>query len=571
MRVGLLVAGLLIAGSVGRLTAQPALAGYADAAAFRAEVDRLDASELVQVRSLGVTLGGREILVLTVGVGDVDRKPALAVVGSVQPSHLLGAELSLRMARRLVEQAGADPAVRALLDRFTFYFVPRPAPDGGEALFRRPWQEHDGNARWTDDDRDGESGEDPGEDLDGDGALTWMRVSDPQGKFLAHPGDGRVLIEANPREDERGVYALFPEGTDNDGDGAWNEDGSSGVEFNRNFPFQYPHFRRGAGPNAVSEPETRALADFLYDRRNIAIVFSFSPEDNLMHPWQPNAQIEGERIKRVLLGADAPYVQFMARAYQEIRAGADAPAPPDGEGSFTEWAYFHYGRWSFAARGWWIPKVPPPPGDGEKKNGSAEPAQPRVGRLPKPDDARGQELINALRWFEREGIPGFTPWTAIPHPDFPGRTVEIGGIRPFFRWNPPAREFDDLTTRHFAFLRRLAEWMPELRVSDTRVERLGDGMFRLTVVVANHGYLPTMAAMGKVSGAVDPLWFELTLPKGAELRSGAVRGRLEPLDGGGGKVELTWLFRYPPDVRGPAALDVGSPAAGRVQTSIGVE
>ena len=60
------------------------------------------------------------------------------------------------------------------------------------------------------------------------------------------------------------------------------------MAFNRNFPFHYPYFKPGAGPNAVSEIETRAVADFAFDHRNIAIVFCFSPEDNLMHVWKPD-------------------------------------------------------------------------------------------------------------------------------------------------------------------------------------------------------------------------------------------------------------------------------------------
>ncbi len=36
----------------------------------------------------------------------------------------------------------------------------------------------------------------------------------------------------------------------------------------------------------VSEIETRAVTDFAYAHSNIAAVFSFSPNDNLNHPWK---------------------------------------------------------------------------------------------------------------------------------------------------------------------------------------------------------------------------------------------------------------------------------------------
>ena len=44
------------------------------------------------------------------------------------------------MARSLVQKAD-DESTKALLDRYTFYVIPRPNPDGSEAFFRVPLQE----------------------------------------------------------------------------------------------------------------------------------------------------------------------------------------------------------------------------------------------------------------------------------------------------------------------------------------------------------------------------------------------------------------------------------------------
>ena len=65
----------------------------------------LDASDLVAVTSLGRSVGGRDIWLLTMGTGKTDDKPAIAIVGNVQGSHLAGGEIALRMARKLVEKA----------------------------------------------------------------------------------------------------------------------------------------------------------------------------------------------------------------------------------------------------------------------------------------------------------------------------------------------------------------------------------------------------------------------------------------------------------------------------------
>ena len=118
---------------------------------------------------------------------------------------------------------------------------------------------------------------------------------------------------------------------------------------------QIPVLQSRAGPNQVSEPETRAVADFAFDHANIAAVFCFSPEDNLMHPWKP-ADNQG-RIKTAIQKDDEAHVDYIAEKYREIQSGKEAPTSSPGQGSFSEWAYFHYGRWSLAARGRWIPQV----------------------------------------------------------------------------------------------------------------------------------------------------------------------------------------------------------------------
>ena len=87
-----------------------------------------------------------------------------------------------------------------------------------------------------------------------------MRVHDPTGKYMAHPQDPRILIEAEADKNEQGRFRILTEGIDNDKDGKFNEDGPGGVDFNRNFTFEYPYFQAGAGPSQVSETETRAVA-----------------------------------------------------------------------------------------------------------------------------------------------------------------------------------------------------------------------------------------------------------------------------------------------------------------------
>jgi len=554
--------------------AQPAVPGYADFAALRTQLTRLAASPHASLRSLGVTRGKRDVYLLTVGAGEVDGKPAVLVIGSVDPRQLLGSELAVRMARRLVEGAEDDDAVRELLGRVTFYFIPRPSPDAAEAFFRRPYVERIRNQRPVDDDHDGRVDEDGPDDLSGDGWITAMRVRDPAGKFIAHPDDPRVMIEADAERGERGCWRLLVEGCDNDGDEEFNEDPPGGVALNRNFTFEYSYFGETAGPHQVSEPESRAVADFAFAHPSIAVLLSFSPQGNLMNPWEPGKGDGPERGKTALFEADAPYYAHLAERYQEIHGGENPPESTPIDGSLGRWAYFHYGRWSLIARGWWIPKVAPDSEPEKKSKGAAEDQDAAEEDDDAPEekkqekDDRGEQQRRALRWFAREGIDGFVPWKRIEHPDFLGKRVEVGGIKPFVMLNPPVEELDGLVDTHFTFLAEAADKLPRLRFEEIETDSLGGGTWRVEVTLVNRGFLPTVSEMGGLCKQLHPVQIELQLPEGAALVSGHPRVQVPPLAGGGGTVKRSWLVRT--DQTGSTKLKVRawSPSVGEAVKAI---
>jgi len=534
----------------------PALAGYRDYAALAADIEKLAEGEHTTVRKLTTTRGGRHVHLITVGAGKAEDKPAILVVGSVHASHALGAELATRFARDLAERAAKDKSTAELLERVTYYIIPLPNPDGYAKNFLGPYREHNGNARPTDDDRDFDLGEDPPDDLDGDGWITSLRVDDPTGDYRAHPDDPRVLIKVDPKQNEPGQFRLLTEGRDNDDDRQFNEDAGDGVDFNRNFPHKYPYFKPAAGPHQVSEAESVAVADFCLNRPNIALVFSFSPEDNLMHPWKPNAGEKG-RIKTSVLSADAPQLNFLAKAYRDQLKLKDPPAAAKGAGSFTEWAYFQYGRWSLAARARWAPK----PETVKKKDGDKD------DKKPSPEK-RGAADLNALNWLAKEKIDGFADWKEIKHPDFPDQKVEVGGFRSHYRLNPPARLLAELAEKHAAYLRDLPRHFARLEIDRARVESLGEGVFRLTTRVVNRGYLSTEAEMGRITRQAYPLQIQLTLPKSARLLEGAPRRLIGRLKGNGGNAEQTWLIYVQDAAAATIEVHAWAPAVGKARRTV---
>ncbi|QGJ69821.1 Hypothetical protein PBC10988_15080 [Planctomycetales bacterium 10988] len=542
-----------------------AVAGYRDFSQYETRLEKLTMSPWATMKSLGKTREGRDIWLLTLSKDEEATKPALFVLGNVKASSLVGRELCFMVADELLNQVEEEKSIQQLLTDHTIYFVPCPSPDASEAFFQKPYQAKVENTRPSDTDRDGAIDEDPAEDLNQDGWITQMRVSEASGEWMSHPDDVRVLIKANPGKDEEGKFTLYIEGKDNDQDEAWNEDGSGGTNFNQNFTFAYPYFDQYAGPHQVSEPETRAIIDFLYKHPEVVACFSFAPEDNLMHPWKADRNAEKNRIKKTLLTADVDYFDWIAKKYQKVQPLKKAPSASSGEGSFVRWAYFHFGRWSFASPAWWITlsevkeekkeDASEEEQEQEDKN-SHEEKEKKVEESESEDskkeerkdpslEKRGKEDRDRLKWLKENGIDGFVSWEAIQHPDFPGQKVEVGGFKTFLIENPPIDQLEELVVPHVNFLKELLQLFPDMKVNQIKIDSLGKGVTKIEVEVLNQGYLPTMSEMGRINGIPYPLQIELDLPKDTLWITGHRRQELRVLKGKGGSRTLTWLVRFP--------------------------
>lgn len=549
------------------LAGEPVIPGYSDYEAMTQRVQALDPLDIAAVTSLGKTSGGRDVWFITLGAEDVVKKPAVLVVGNVVAPHLVGSEIALGMAEAIAKRSGEEN-IKSLLDQVTIYVLPRPNPDGSERFFSAPYFQADGNATKTDDDRDFLTAEDPPEDLNSDGFITEMLVPDPTGEWIFHPEDPRVAVKADPKKNEKGQFLVYREGIDNDHDEKWNEDPGLGVSFNRNFPAKYPYFGENAGPNAVSEVETRAVADFLFNHPNVSVVFTFSPEDNLFHPWKAANDPANQKIKTSVQPDDVPLLEPIAKRYRELHGGKECPESPSGAGSFSDWAYLQYGRWSFAARAWWVP--PADKKEDAKKAKDAEGGGPKKDekddKEDKKKDDRAKDLRRALDWFAEQKIDAYTPWATIEHPDFPGKKVQVGGVRPFFLLNPPFEQLADLIDKHVDFLATLPSDQPKLAIHDAKADLVGQGVYRVTLRVVNEGPLPTMSKMGRIARIPHPLNWEIKPPDSGKLLSGNTRGQIESLDGGG-HVELEWLI-LSPDAQGDATITIRSPSVGELAMPI---
>jgi hypothetical protein len=508
---------------------------------------------LCSVRSLLKTPGGNDIWLMTIGTGNRDNKPGIAIVGGVDGKYLIGSKLAVGFAEMLLKNSGEDD-IKELLDKITFYIFPDVSPDASSQFFSALKYERSINSRTTDDDRDFVFDEDPCEDLNGDGLITLIRIQDPSGTWIESDEDSRIMVPADISKGLTGNYLVYSEGTDNDKDELFNEDGAGGVNFNNNLTYNYEEFGMNAGLYAVSEPETRAVVDFLYDRFNIYAVFTFGPQDNLGQPMkaserpsgtqnQPSGTAREQGMMRMQMGritsilkTDEMINKLVSDKYHEITGLKGTPAVINDSGNFMEWAYFHYGRYSFSTPGWWL--------NVEKgKNPSAA-------FLKFADKHKLQDI--------------FVPWTEISHPDFPGKKAEVGGIRPFALINPPSDTLGDLVSSHYNFITAIAAMHPELELLDVRIENAGENIFRLSLKVHNKGVFATNTEAGEPNLWTRVMILTLEPSKEQNILSGTKVQRIQRLQGDE-SAEFSWL------ISGKGRIEITAGAVNVVQTATSVE
>jgi len=529
----------------------------------KADVLKNDYPALCSVSTLVKSKGGHDVIVLSVGTGENDSKPGIAVLGGIEGSHILGKELALGFATSLLKES-ASHEIKALLEKITFYVFPDVSPDATEQFFSALKYERNTNARSTDEDRDFMTDEDPFEDLNNDGFITLIRVADPAGSFMECTDDKRVMTLADLSKGQTGSYFVYSEGIDNDKDGVFNEDGPGGVNFNRNLTFDYEEFGINAGLHPVSEPETKAVLDFLFDHFNIYATFAFGPQDNLGQENPPERQTgsrdqaseedqppapgqaplpsrsqrgrmrQSRKITNVLK-SDEVIIRLVSEKYREITGVKGAPPRKSTPGNFMDWSYYHYGRYSFSTPAWWFPV---------EKDKNSEAAFLKYAEDNNMDDV-------------------FVPWTEIKHPDFPGKKTETGGIKPFVMTNPPADKLEELIAKNYEFIIDIAAMHPELEFLDAEVENMGDDLFRVSVKVHNKGIFATCTEAGENNMWNRIMRISVVTNKSQKFLSGNKVQSIPRLEGDC-LAEFSWLILG----KGPVKITAGAINTGTINTTL---
>ena len=543
-------------------------------------------SALVRIDSIALSMLKHKVWLVELGKGtkqDRQTRPAMLLVAGIEGNDLIGSSIAVTWIERLIEQYQDDAEIARLLQTTTIYIVPQLNPDAAEHFFSDLKFETSTNDKPVDDDHDGLLDEDGPDDLNNDGLITWMRIEDPEGEYILDPEDNRLLLKADNLKSEVGAWRYLPEGVDNDHDEQWNEDGPGGVNFNRNFPFNYEFFAEDAGVHQVSEAETRALADFVVKHPNIGIVMTYGLADNLLKAPKGAAPPGRREPMTEIHEDDAGYYCVMGELYRktlglekELDEGSSVP------GAFSDWMYFHRGRLSLAAKPW-SPAIAvelskaaektdeqteDKAEEKEQQDSESKPekSNDRSGKDAKKDeDKRNEQERKELKWFDEHAPGAFLKWQPVEHPDFPGRRVEVGGCRPFALTNPPAAMVGEIAANQADFLTKAAQKLPRIGVRKVECRHLGRSVYEVKIQVENTGFLPTVLEHGRTTREIYPTRLVMELDNESFL-SGSRITNLPAIQGSGGMVELRYIVRAPEQQK--IDFEVISMLAGKVKGSV---
>jgi hypothetical protein len=275
-----------------------------------------------KVHILAKTAGGRDLAMIEVGpeTGKTAKTlPAVFVGANMEGTVPLSGEAALLLAKLVCEKADLRS------DR-TWYILACGNPDAAELYFGKPLRRDGRNAKPHNDDQDDQIDEDGADDLDGNGLITQIRVKDPEGTWIAVPGEPRLMKNADGAKSEKGVWKLYPEGLDNDRDGQYNEDGPGGVNVGTAFPHLFKFDAPDSGPWSGSEAETFALLKFFDLHREVGLAFVFGEANWCLAPPRGNRkgdvdlnQIKVPEMIAGFINADPTKTYTMAEILDLVR------------------------------------------------------------------------------------------------------------------------------------------------------------------------------------------------------------------------------------------------------------
>jgi len=570
----------------------------------------------VKIHDIAASPGGESVQILEIGANLKD-VPAIFVGANFEGDVPLSTEGALYLAKMLLDSVDYTKNLK-------WYILPLPNPDAAAGFFAPVKSGLTVNKFNINNDVDEAVNEDGFDDLNGDGFITQMRVKDLEGTYISSKNDARIMVLADASKGEQGEYKLYVEGIDNDGDNQYNEDGEGGINVGIAFPHLFPRDKKEAGLWPGQTPEVYNLMKFIYERPEIAMVFTLGSSDfckaqpkggrkggaNLqsikiparyarMLDVDPNQSFSMEEVMEMMkqrvpagmevtpsmvagmLGLGAAVnpldedLKFYTKLSEEYKKYLESKkynterldAPADKDGSFELWTYYHLGVPSFSMNLFTVPKVKE-----EKKTAegvvSLEETDKQMAGMMKngPKKEKEGELgekdkaLLAYADKDREG-KGFVPWQSYKHPTL--GAVEIGGYVPYLESTPKPEKIDSLLLVQLPWLLKLSTKLPEISIASEKITDLGGNVYKLEIYIENKGYLPYPIAMGQRNSQPAPV--VVVIEGDIQFVEGIKRTPLGAI-GGNQVKKLTWIIQA--DKKPVVTAKIESAVFGNVEKQI---
>lgn len=428
-----------------------------------------------------VTAEKRNQYVLTITnkkTGEPLSKPGWYLDGNIHAGEVTASMTAMYTIDVFLTNYGSDPEITELIDKTTIYVIPRVSPDGAETYLTTPYNIRSVNKVYHPE-KEGIKQQ----DLDGDGVIRMMRISTPYGAWKKDPEDPSKMVKREPGDQRGTFYDIYPEGIlEGDGDNLKQKHSDWGLDFNRNFPLGwFPDGRQpGAGPYPLSNPECKAVVDFVLAHPNIGgAALGHTSGGIILYP-------PGTRAAKTAPSADI-------KAFKEIAAMGQKSlgyTPMNIFDSFmTDQENYDSGAlddWFYQSQG--IPAYTMEFWDVAKKAGV--PYEWGGQRAEETDDVKMQRFNAIVSWVKENAPQYYIEWKPFHHPYF--GDVEIGGFNTKFTiQNPPEHLLAETCMQDAVFNLKFANAVPRLSIDEVHAEKLAEETYKITVLVGNKGYLPT--------------------------------------------------------------------------------
>ena len=477
--------------------------------------------QLMKLESICVSEEGKDVWAVTLtdsSIKAADEKPAYYIDGNHHAGEVTGSMAAMHTVDTLCTYFNKDKKVTDLLQKYTFYVIPKISPDGSDTYLHTAERLRSVNRPYPN--KELCDGLHPG-DLDGDGVIRTMRVKSLYGAWKESTEDPMVMVKRTPFDVEGDFYNVYPEGEIQNYDGLHVKMAPEkwGLDFNRNYPFGwFTEVRQpGAGKYPLSNAENKAVVDFVLAHKNIGFVSTLHTTGGVL-VYPPGTYPEAQALAK-----DMSLYKNVGKMAKEIM-GYETVNVFDGfltdivnysSGAFDDWCYETQGIPAYTIELWNL-----------LERAGCDTSWPR---REKSDEVQAKEYALTLKWIrENIGEEAIKPWTKFDHPQL--GEVEIGGYNyKFIHQNPPTNYLLQEVEKTTQFMIENAYALPKVCIDKVDVKALGEGIYEVAAVVGNSGYMPTYLTQSAQRQKVDkPVMATLS---GAEVVHGEAAMKVGHLEG----------------------------------------